>query len=231
MEKKCIGIIHKNYDLEELSFGKEIEFTEHGFLIPDSFGIAIGKRNIKTGKLISLLKKDNSNGNIDFLEQALEKLTLVEKVYHTFDKETNALEDWVYYHIMYDVKESTKNIPTCLSGDVYGRVLTGHYKHKYEVVLSTEESSVRFSFYYSSVNISMYQLISNFEDFFSEALENECEIEEFNQLITIEKDDDVKYIHMYDEVGERFDIEISSVHELLSYISSIRCIGCEFIDD
>ena len=129
------------------------------------------------------------------------------------------------YYVMYDIKESSKNLPTELEEHVdRGCCINGNYKCKYELVFACNEMVSRVVVNYTSNNIPMYDFVKDLEDDIADALEDDSD--EDNIFYGIIKD---SAIIMRDEFGAGRSIEIETADDLTAMLVSVRLLSCEFV--
>ncbi len=217
-------------ETQELSTNEEVSTV-----CPDTFGICIGYCDKKTDTYKSLFKKDEENGNTYYLEQYLQKCTMLHEQYNTvLDMDTNELITRVYYYVLYDVQESSKNRPTEVENHVENAICAnGYFMCEYELLFAQEGYTRRCVISYASNNIPMYQFIGNLEEEVAEILSGDYDDDNlFKDIISVKEDSTENYgeIFMLDKVGGLHTIEFMNASELMSMLVSVRLLNCKFVE-
>lgn len=175
------------------------------------------------GTVESYFKRDKENNNTEIFDKLRNDIQLIEKHVNLSNYETMEISSGVRYFIPYKVKDHSSNKPTVTDSYV-GGCSNVHYSVEYEIVLVAGDDYKRYitveyetEGHYSSC---FFDQVENIEEMFEEWFE-----EESHGFRIVE--DDYKTVTFYDETGENCDIEISSVSELMSMITSIRVIKCD----
>lgn len=234
------GIARENLEEKGLPLKNKIELTLDDYCgCPDTFYQIIGRKNLSTGEYESFFTADKENNTLDKFNACLNNLNLVEEQRCIVDYETLTDKNVIDYFVPYDIKESTKNIPT-YTEDYVGTdfVMNGSYKATYEILLTAGENITRrFTITHNAVNVPMVDILSDVEEMIEEAFNQESDSDNpFSSMFIFpdeDKFDDNDYceINMFNEYGQISSIEINSVSQVMSMIVSIRQIGCEFICD
>ena len=175
------------------------------------------------GTVESYFKKDSENGNTEIFDRLRKDIRLVEKHVNLRKYDSLELTSGTRYYIPYKVHNHCSDKPTVIDTYVDG-CMNVHYFVEYEILLVAGEDLKRYitnefetEGSFSSI---FFDEIENIEDMFEEWFE------EGVHGFKIDEDNN-KTVTFYDETGENFDIDISSMRELLSMITSIRVIKCE----
>lgn len=223
MEKDIIGISRITGETGNLFFTADAAQEDQIYYMPDTAGILLGNKDIATGKYSKTLQRYSES----FIQQMVNDGKILE--YHgTVRNEDLSTSDVTQYYEMYDVKESTKNTPTCLDCAVNGMVMNGSYKNTYEIVFAVQGLSRRITIEYRTVNISMFDSMDDIKEELEAGLEGKSDIEIFNHLIDNSEEYDMT-MKMFNDIGQLIDIPVESFSELTSFICSIRCIGSVFV--
>lgn len=228
------GIAREDFAAKGLICNNEVKITyffEESNGIPDVYGSMIGRKDLKTGKLESLWKKDRENNNTEELEKILKNSTSVfEKHRSLRNFDTMESREVIDYFIPYDIQESTKNRPTVVENYVIG-CSNGSWDCEYELLFTCGDSTTRrLILKHRTVNMGMIDLLYDLEDGVEEAFDDDTDTD-FEGVFKYDKDCNVHSIIMFDELGEPCDIEIESASDLLNMIVSVRCIKCDFIEE
>lgn len=175
------------------------------------------------GAIESYFKADKENGNTEIFDKLRNDIGMIKKHINLVDCETMKEKSGNRYFIPYRVKNHCSNKPTVIDSYVDG-CSNVHYSVEYEIILIADEEFKRYitveyetEGHYSSCFFDQVECIENmFQEWFEEGA-HEFKITE----------DDCKTVTFYDETGESSDVEIFSIDELLSMITSIRVIKCE----
>lgn len=175
------------------------------------------------GTVESYFKTDKENGSTEIFDKLRSDIRLIEKHVNLRNYETMEASSGVRYFIPYKVKDHSSDKPTVT--DVYVDDCSNvHYSVEYEIVLVVGDDYNRYitveyetEGYWSSC---FFDQVENIEEMFYEWFEEE------SHGFNIDADGN-KSVTFYDDTGENCEIEISSVDELLSMITSIRVIKCE----
>lgn len=234
------GIARENLEEKGLPLENKINLTVEDFCgCPDSYYQIIGRKHLSTGEYESFFTADEENNTLDNFNACLNNLSLVEKQRCIVDHKTLTEKDVIDYFVPYDIKESTKNIPT-FTEDYIGTdfVTNGSYKATYEILLTAGENITRrFTITHNAVNVPMVDVLRDVEEMIEEAFNRESDSDNPFSTMFIFPDedefDDNNYceIKMFNELGQISSIEIDSVSQVMAMIVSIRQIGCEFIFD
>ena len=186
-----------------------------------SYGICVGII-YDDGTVDSYIKKDSENGNTDIFDRLRTDIRMIEKRVTVRNYDTLKLKDATNYYIPFKVKGHSSQKETVTDSYVDG-CMNVQYSVEYEILLVADYDLKR----YITVEFetegcfssSFFDQIEDIEDMFEEWFEE-------GSCGFIVKDG-YKTVSFYDEVGIRYDVDISSVRELLSMITSIRVIKCE----
>lgn len=179
---------------------------------------------IKDDKTVeSYFKIDTQNGNTEIFDKLRNDIKLIEKHCNFMDRESMDLRSGTRYFIPYKVKDHCSTKPTVIDSYV-DRCSNVHYDVEYEILLVAEDGFKRFITveYESEGSFSsiFFDQVESIEDMFEEWFE------ENSHGFRI-AEDGYRTVAFYDDSGEKCDIDISSVRELLSMITSIRVIKCD----
>lgn len=188
----------------------------------DRWGQYVG-RVYQDGRVKSAFTKDTASGTNEIFDKLRNDVELAEKYVTVSDNEDyQNLVNATDYYIPYIVENhcSTKSTVKDSHVDHCNNV---KYKVTYEVLLVADEGFTRYlTFDYTTVgsySSTFWDQISSLEDTLDEMFEdgeNDFRME-----------DGEKQVAFYDEVGEKLFIDLYSINELMSMISSIRVIGFE----
>ena len=186
----------------------------------DRWGQYVG-RIYEDGRIKSAFTKDGSSSEI--FDRLRSDVKLVEKYVTVSDNgDYRKLIGATDYYIPYIVEDHCSLKPTVKNGHV-DNCSNVKYKVTYEVLFVADEGFTRYlTFDYTTVGTyssSFWNQIEGLEEELEEMFENE---ENDFRL-----EDGEKQVAFYDEVGEKLFIDLYSINELLSMISSIRVIGFE----
>lgn len=180
------------------------------------------------GTVDSYFKKDSENGNTDLFDRLRNDIRLIKKHVHLVDRNTGEEKSGNRYFIPYKVKDHCSDKPTIT--DCYvDRCSNVHYSVEYEILLVAGDGLKRYitDEYETKGCFSscLFDQIENMENMFEEWFEEGSY--GFKTIEDDDYDDDYKTVTFYDETGNNYDIEISSIRELMSMIASIRVIKCD----
>ena len=149
-------------------------------------------------------------------------------------RDTNELITRVYYYVLYDVQESSKNRPTEVENHVENAICAnGYFMCEYELLFAQEGYTRRCVISYASNNIPMYQFIGNLEEEVAEILSGDYDDDNlFKDIISVKEDSTENYgeIFMLDKVGGLHTIEFMNASELMSMLVSVRLLNCKFVE-
>lgn len=186
-----------------------------------AYGACVGMIK-KDGTVLSYFKTDKENGSTEIFDKLRKDIHLLEK-YINFINDNGEMESGVRYFIPYKVKNHSSTKPTTTECYV-DSCSNVHYFVEYEILLVAGEGFKRYitEKYETEGTFSscFYDQVEDIVNMFDEWFEEELHGFKINEL-------GEKTVTFYDDTGEDCDIEISSVDELLSMISSIRVIKCE----
>lgn len=175
------------------------------------------------GTVESYFKTDNKNGNTELFDRLRNDINLLEKHVNLINRNTMKERSGVKYFIPYKVKGHCSDKPTITDIHIsYGSNV--HYSVEYEILIVASDNLKRYITveYETEGNLSIcfFDEIENIENMFEEWFEEEIHSfrrdEDGNRLVTF-----------YDETGENYVVDISSIGELMSMIMSIRVIKCD----
>lgn len=186
-----------------------------------AYGICVGMIK-KNGTVISYFKTDKKNRTTEIFDKLRKDIQLLVK--HTnFINENEEMESGVRYFIPYKVKNHSSTKPTVTECYV-DSCNNVHYFVEYEILLVAGEGFKKYitEKYETEGSFSacFYDQVKNIENMFEEWFEEGLHGFKINEF-------EEKTVTFYDDTGEDCDIEILSIDELLSMISSIRVIKCE----
>ena len=188
----------------------------------DRWGQYVG-RVYQDGKVVSAFTKDTAGGTSEIFDKLRNDVELVEKHVTVSDNgDYRKLVSVTDYYIPYIVENHCSTKPTVKDGHV-DHCSNVKYKVTYEVLFVADEGFTRYlTFDYSTVgsySSTFWDQISSLED----TLEEMFEYEEND----FRMEDGERQVAFYDGVGEKLFIDLYSINELMSMISSIRVIGFE----
>ena len=208
-------------DLEGMGFGllsNKIGLELNGKVIPDSYGECIGRYYVDDDMYKSFFKKDHDDNNT---------CKSIQEERHLILTENHEEKEVIDYFVMYDIEESTKNLPTEIENYIsHGTYVNGYHKCKYELLFAADGLTSRVVIEYKSNNIPMYDFIKNLEDNISDILEDD--FDEDNIFYGIIKNSELV---MFDEFGRGNNIEIESAEDLTAMLASVRMLSCEFVEE
>lgn len=175
------------------------------------------------GTVESYFKTDKENDNTEIFDKLRNDIRLIEKHVNLINRETMKESSGTRYFIPYKVKNHCSEKPTVTDSYV-DNCSNVHYSVEYEIVLVAGDDFKR----YITVEYEteghwascFFDQVENIEEMFEEWFEDGI-----NGFKNVE--DEYKTVTFYDETGENCDIEISSIGELMSMITSIRVIKCD----
>lgn len=184
------------------------------------FGTWVG-RVYQNGKIDSAFKEDEKNGNTEIFSRLCNDMHLFEKSV-TVLNDKDEIENATDYYIPYKVKRHCSAKPTIIESYV-DNCSNVHYSVEYEILLTAGDGFTRYIVvpfetegHYS---MNFFNQVKDIEEMFEEWFEEESH--------DFKHGDYGKEVAFYNEIGEKLFIEISSINELLSMISSIRVIKCD----
>lgn len=172
------------------------------------------------GTIESYFKDDENHELFDKLKNDIHLITKYRN-YRNYD--TLELKSGTEYYIPYRVKNHCSTKPTVTDAHV-DRCSNVNYKVEYEILLVAEDGFKRYITceYESEGSFSkiffdeVEDIESMFEEWFEEGSHGFGHDEDGNMFITF-----------YDNIGTNADIDVCSVRDVLSMISSIRVIKCD----
>ena len=175
------------------------------------------------GTVESYFKTDKENDNTEIFDKLRNDIRLIEKHVNLINCETMKESSGTRYFIPYKVKDHSSDKPTVTDSYV-DNCINVHYSVEYEIVLVAGDDFKR----YITVEYEteghwascFFDQVENIEEMFEEWFENGI-----NGFKNVE--DEYKTVTFYDETGKNCDIEIFSISELMSMITSIRVIKCD----
>ena len=235
---RLTAVARENKELMDvLGLSMSLEREIDGDLIPDTYGIMVGRCYKDTGTWESCFKEDKKSGNMTLLNICRKQATLkgIPRSVYIIGK---GLKNVIDYYILYDVQESSKNKETVIEQHIdYGMPLKMHYKAKYELLFTCgEEISVRAVLENESSNVPMYEFMAGLEDELDDALEYFEEHGSNSKLLmpligAIKKQDGYYSIKMFNSVGEVGWVDFCNAEELMAMLVSVRQISCEKVHD
>lgn len=181
----------------------------------DRYGTWVG-RVYEDGTRHSAFKNDH---NTEIFDKLRNDIALIEK--HVTVCKDMKLSNAMDYYIPYKVKGHSSAKPTITESYV-DNCSNVRYSIEYEILLVAGEGYTRYiteffetEGHYAS---SFFDHIKYMEDIFEKWFEEESH--------DFRNGEDGREVAFYDETGEKLYVEIYSVYELLSMISSIRVIKC-----
>ena len=174
------------------------------------------------GTIESYFKTDRNNGNTDIFDKLRNDIHLIKKHVNFMDHGTMELSSGTRYFIPYKVKDHCSNKQTIVD-DYVDNCSNVRYEVEYEIVLVAGDDCKRYITVgyetegcYSSC---FFDQVENIKEMFEEWFE-----EESHGFKIV---DGYRTVTFYDETGENHEIDISSISELMSMITSIRVIKCD----
>ncbi|MHC1722486.1 MAG: hypothetical protein AB9836_04675 [Aminipila sp.] len=188
----------------------------------DSYATCVG-RILDDGRVESCFKSDIDNNCTEIFDNLRKDMSLLKKHVSLRNIETMEATEATNYYIPYKVKNHSSDKPTITNAYV-DNCCNVHYDVEYEILLVADEGLRKYITIgyitegpYSSSFFNQVEIIeSTFEEFFENKEHGFFEDEDQNKMVAF-----------YDEIGEKLDIEVCSVSELLSMVSSIRVIKCD----
>lgn len=219
IEMEACANVPKYVGLENTAF---IELKEGCNWYGHAYGTCVGFIG-NDGTVESYFKTDCENGTTEIFDKLREDIHLIEKHVHLVDRETMIEKKGRKCYIPYKVKNHSSNKPTITDAYV-DRCSNVHYVVEYEILLVADEGFKRY------ITLS-YETEGSFASIFFDQI---CDIEEMFEEWFQEgshgfntDEEGCKSVLFYDDTGEPWDVEFSSIRELLSTITSIRVIKCE----
>lgn len=170
----------------------------------------------------SYFETDEKNGNTEIFDRLRNDIGMIKKHVYLVNRETMKEKKGNMYFIPYRVKDHCSSKPTVIDSYV-DNCSNVHYSVEYEIVLVADEDYRRYiTVGYEtegSYSACFFDQVENIEGKFEEWFE-----EESHGFKIVEGDMTVSF---YDETGESCEIDISSIDELMSMITSIRVIKCD----
>lgn len=197
-----------------------IEIADGAFWDGHAYGFYVG-RILDNGKKESAYKKDIKNNNTELFDRLCKDVKLYKKRSLYIGEDLKDFFATAYY-IPYKVKNHSSNKPTVK--DTYvDKCSNVRYSVEYEILLVAGENYERYitESYETEGGFatSFFDCVTGIEDLFEEWFEeNSHGFKEY---------DGEKEVTFYDPIGRPNDINIDSMEELLSMISSIRVIKCD----
>lgn len=180
----------------------------------------VGRIYNESGKVESFFKADCDNGNTDIFDRLRNDIHLITKEHNVMDRDTYKLYYVTDYYIPYRVKEHCSSIPTVINTHVDG-CMNVNYEVEYEIIFAADDDYIRYftAEYktYGGYAVSFYEELKNIEEMFEEWMDEESHgfhRDEYDELC----------LDFYDSTGEKIDVAINSIDELLSMITSVRVI-------
>lgn len=217
-------------DLEGIGFGllsNKIGLELNGKVIPDSYGECIGRYYVDDDVYKSFFKKDHDENNTSYFDMYKNTCKNIKEKRHLILTKDFEEKEVIDYFVMYDIAESTKNLPTEIENYIdRGIYMNGYHKCKYELLFAADGMTSRVVIEYKTNNIPMYDFINNLEDDISAILEDD--FDEDNIFYGIIKNSEIM---MFDEFGRGNNIEIGSAEDLTAMLASVRMLICEFVEE
>lgn len=175
------------------------------------------------GTIESYFKADEENGNTEIFDKLRNDIRLVKKHVNLRDFNTMKLTSGTKYFIPYKVKNHCSDKPT-ITNTYVDNCINVHYSVEYEILLAASDDFKRYITveYETEGTFSscFFNQVENIEEMFEEWFEEET------HGFKVDEEGN-KSVVFYDETGESCDIEIFSISELLSMVTSIRVIKCD----
>lgn len=177
------------------------------------------------GTVESYFKIDKENGNTEIFDKLNNDIKLIRKHYNFRDYDSGNFVGGTRYFVPYKVIDHCSSKPT-ITDTYVDRCSNVHYNVEYEILLVADDDFKRFITVgfetEGSFSSIFFDQVESIEDMFEEWFEE-------NSHGFFVDDDGKKTVTFYDETGYDCDIDISSMRELLSMITSIRVIKCDRI--
>ena len=217
-------------DLEGMGFGllsNKIGLELNGKVIPDSYGECIGRYYVDDDVYKSFFKKDHDENNTSYFDMYKNTCKSIQEERHLILTENYEEKEVIDYLVMYDIDESTKNLPTEIENYISrGTYVNGYHKCKYELLFAADGLTSRIVIEYKTNNIPMYDFITSLDDDITDILEDD--FDEDNIFYGIIKNSEIM---MFDEFGRGNNIEIESAEDLTAMLASVRMLSCEFVEE
>ena len=216
-------------DLEGMKFGllpNKIGLELNGKIIPDSYGKCIGRYYVNDDVYKSFFNKDHDENNTSYFDMYKNTCKNIKEKRHLILTENHEEKEVIDYFVMYDIEESTKNLPTEIENYISRGIYVNEYhKCKYELLFAADGMTSRVVIEYKSNNIPMYDFIKDLEDNISDILEDDSD--EDNIFYGIIKNSELV---MFDEFGQACNVEIESADDITEMLASVRMLSCEFVE-
>lgn len=187
-----------------------------------TYGFCVGMIK-EDGTVKSCFKEDRRNGNTQLFDRLKVEMELYEKHCHLRNRDTLELYDATLYFILYRRENHCSTKPT-VEDSYVDCCMNVQYILEYEILLIADEGLKRYltvSFTgMGSYSQSFYDQLTSLEDLFEEWFEGSSHGFQIDE-------GGLKTVTFYDDIGESCDVELYSIRELLSMITSIRVIKCE----
>lgn len=187
-----------------------------------AYGICVGliKDN---GNKESYFKEDKKNNNTDVFDKLRDDIHLIRKYVYFQEYDGMELEGGIKYFVPYKVKNHSSNKPTVTNVYV-DNCSNVHYSVEYEILLIADKNLKRyFTVEYETCGTyssCFFNQIQNIKEIFREWLN-----EQTHGFRIYENGD--MMVTFYDDTGEVYELEFSSIEELLRMITSLRVIKCD----
>lgn len=179
-------------------------------------------RILDDGTVESFYIKDHENNNTEIFDKLRNDTNLIQKHYNFMQKDTGKLLGATGYYIPWKVVGHSSDLPTVV--DTYiDHCMNVRYEVAYEILFVAEEE-------YRKYITIQYTTEGPYTSTFFDQLEGlESMIEEMieDNENGLWKEDGTIYAAFYNDIGEKLNAEIESLHALLGMITSVRVIKCE----
>lgn len=204
----------KNEITIEIKDGCEWDGFGHGTLV----GVIYDDGTVK-----SYFGDDAANETTEIFDKLRNDMTLLKQHTYLTDRNTMEMKGAELYYIPYKVKNHCSDKPTVTDAYV-DSCCNVHYNVEYEILLVAGEGLRKYiTVEYEtegSFSACFFDKVEEIESMFEEWFEDN--VRGFKTV-----DDGYKTVLFYDATGRDFEVEVSSVSELLHMVASIRVIKCE----
>lgn len=189
--------------------------------------LPVGRTFQESDKVESFFTADKETGTTEIFEKLRGDMPLLTKNLNVRDSESRELTQVVMYYIPYRVEGHSMCIPTVVDKYV-DHCMNVNYSIGFEVLLVADEEYKRYitfeyetGGYYSS---SFFDQVRNLEEMFDELFRTGQR--GFKE--TVENGTTELSVEFYEDTGNVVPIEVESVDELLSMVTSIRTFKIDF---
>lgn len=175
------------------------------------------------GTVESYFKTDKNNENTNLFDKLRRDINMIEKHECVIDRKTGKKKSGNRYFVPYRVKNHCSEKPTITDFYVDG-CSNVHYSVEYEILLVAGDGYKKYiTVEYEtegSYSSCFWDHVEQIEIFFEEWFEKGL-----NGFRIVE--DNYKTVAFYNDIGDKCDIDIFSISELMTMITSIRVIKCD----